>query len=267
MLANEAWNIAALFLATGGFMGDRSMPAQRLERSSPALTGTVVCVVCKAVYAPSPLHEYLLQAPAVALESAFMSMCRFCFRCRRPACPGCWDDVHGVCGACSLETGLSFRSNAPPLDGALPPAPSRQPLPARSEPMAAPLFCVQSGRFHELTPPSSEERVAALKKSADPEMIDEVPTQVPVALKLAKVAKPASPFDIDVVETRPEVPKRVVVWGEQVLTFFAFIFVLTITLLILLAVLSDRANAMIAGILHVDIRAEIEYLWRLIGHH
>jgi len=118
-----------------------------------------------------------------------------------------------------------------------------------------------------LTPPSSEERVAALKKSADPEMIDEVPTQVPVALKLAKVAKPASPFDIDVVETRPEVPKRVVVWGEQVLTFFAFIFVLTITLLILLAVLSDRANAMIAGILHVDIRAEIEYLWRLIGHH
>jgi hypothetical protein len=98
-------------------------------------------------------------------------------------------------------------------------------------------------------------------------MIDEVPTQVPVARKLAKAAHPASPFDIDAVETRPESPKRVIVWGEQVLTFLTFIVVLTVTLLILLAILSDKANAMIASTLHVDIRAEIEALWRLIGHH
>lgn len=243
------------------------MPTQRLERSSHTLTGAVVCVVCKAVYAPSPLYEYLLQAPSVALESAFMSMCRFCFRCRRPACPGCWDDVHSVCGACSLETGLPFRSNAPPLDGALPQAPSRPPLPAQAKPMTVPLFCVQPGRFRAPDSPDNERGISASKKSAELEMIDEVPTQVPAALKLAKVAKPVSPFDIDVVETRPEVPKRVIVWGEQVLTFLAFIVVLTITLLILLAVLSDKANAMIACVLHVDIRAEIENLWRLIGHH
>ena len=237
------------------------MAAQRLERSPHSFSRTAVCVVCDAVYAPSPLYEYLLQAPSVALESAFMSMCRFCFRCRRPACPSCWDDVHGVCGTCSSETGLPFRLNSPPLNDSLPQAPSRQPPPARTESTADPLFCVQPGRFHEPAPYS------VVRKSNALAMIDEVSTQVPVARKLAKVAHPASPFDIDAVETRPESPKRVIVWGEQVLTFFTFIVVLTITLLILLAVLSDKANAMIASTLHVDIRAEIEYLWRLIGHH
>lgn len=242
------------------------MAAQRLERSPRALTRTAVCVVCKAVYAPSPSYEYLLQAPSVALESAFMSMCRFCFRCRRPACPECWDDVHGVCGACSLETGLPFRSNSAPLNGASLHIPSRQTLAVRTEAAAVPLFCVQPGRFHVPDPPSIGRSIPAFRGSATPAMIDEVPTQVPAVRRLAKIAYPTSPFDIDVVETRPEVPKRVVAWGEQVLTVFAFIVVLTITLLILLAVLSDKANAMIAGMLHIDIRAEIEYLWRLIGH-
>lgn len=243
------------------------MAAQHLERFPHALTRAAVCVVCKAVYAPSPSYEYLLQAPSVALESAFMSICRFCFRCRRPACPACWDDVHGVCGACSLETGLPFRSNSLPLNGALPQFLSHQTFSVRTEPAAVPLFCVQPGRFHEPDPPSVANRAPTLRKSDIAAMIDEVPTQVPVARKLAKVAYQTSPFDIDVVETRPEVPKRMIIWGEQVLTLFAFIIILTITLLILLAVLSDKANAMIASMLHVDIRAEIEYLWRLIGHH
>ncbi|HZO70873.1 MAG TPA: hypothetical protein VFB60_01650 [Ktedonobacteraceae bacterium] len=243
------------------------MAAQRLERSPRAFTRTAVCVVCDAVYAPSPLYEYLLQAPSVALESAFMSMCRFCFRCRRPACPGCWDDVHAVCGACSSEAGLPFRSYSPPLNGSLPQAPSRQPPPAQTESTAAPLFCVQSGRFHEPAPHAVVRATPGTRKSNALAMIDEVPTQVPGARKLTKVAHPVSPFDIDAVETRPESPKRVIVWGEQVLTFLTFIVVLTITLLILLAVLSDKANAMIASTLHVDIRADIEALWRLIGHH
>jgi len=243
------------------------MAAHRLERSSHALTRTAICVICQAVYAPSPSYEYLLQAPPVALESAFMSMCHFCFRCRRPACPRCWDDVHGVCGTCSLETGLPFRSNAPPLMGALPQAPTQKIPSTRTKPAVTPLFCVQSGRFYELDAPFVARRASASRKLEAPETIDEVPTLIPATRKLAKVAQSASPFDIDVVETRPESHKSVTTWGEQVLTFFTFIVILTITLLVLLAVLSDKANAMIAGVLHVDIRAEIEYLWRLIGHH
>src|ERR1700680_2883002 len=60
---------------------------------------TVTCAICDAVYAPSPLQLPFLQYSQGALEATFMSMCHFCFRCRRAACPQCWDDVHGVCGS------------------------------------------------------------------------------------------------------------------------------------------------------------------------
>ncbi|HEU5227191.1 MAG TPA: hypothetical protein VFU49_05210 [Ktedonobacteraceae bacterium] len=265
------------------------MAAQRLERSVHASAGTVICVVCEAVYTPSPSYEHLLQAPAVALESAFMGMCHFCFRCRRPACPACWDDVHGVCGACSLETSLPFRSVSPPLNGALL-SPSRQAQAVRAKPDSLPLVCVRPGRFQKTTSASAgrfapdslesgnKSRVAGGRRKARAagdsgrfsgqseadELIDEIPTQVSGAVK---PVHPASPFDIDVIETRPQGRKRLAVWNEQVLTFFVSLVVVTVVLMIMLAVLSDKANAMIAGTLHVDIRAEIEYLWRLIGRH
>src|SRR5437763_189301 len=71
----------------------------------------VVCKICQAVYVPAHTHRQLVRSPHAVIESAFMSMCHFCFRCRQPACPSCWDEVHGVCGACALEAQLPFRSS------------------------------------------------------------------------------------------------------------------------------------------------------------
>ncbi len=255
------------------------MAAQDLDRSSHALAGTVLCVICKAVYAPSPPYEYLLQAPPVARESAFMSMCHFCFRCRRPACPNCWDDVHGVCGACSLESDIPFRVPSPSLRGSLL-APPRQAQAVRACPVPVSLICVRPGRFQrELFPPvdvlsttplqsvmikTSNSIVARTEK---PEGTNGVPDAMLQSRKATKASRSVSPFDIDQLETRPGRRKQVSRWWELMLTTVVFIVVLTVVLLIVLALLSDRANTSITSILHVDIRAEIAYLWQLIGHH
>src|ERR1700686_2551794 len=87
----------------------------------------VKCAVCDAVYAPTSPQLPLLQHAAGTLDTAFMHMCHFCFRCRRAACPQCWDEVHGVCGSCVQEAHLTFRAAVPPLDGLLFSPPSTQP--------------------------------------------------------------------------------------------------------------------------------------------
>src|SRR6059058_1901617 len=98
---------------------DRS--EQPLERDD---SGQIVCIICDALFAPSPREQ---PTSAIALESAFLSVCHFCFRCRRPACPQCWDHVHAICGACVKETGLMFRTPASVLSDPLF-APVRQQL-------------------------------------------------------------------------------------------------------------------------------------------
>ena len=72
------------------------------------IEGTISCSICQAVYAPARLHSYLLQAPPIALESAFLGMCHFCFRCRRPSCPNCWDAIRAVCGQCTAKLTFPF---------------------------------------------------------------------------------------------------------------------------------------------------------------
>ncbi len=97
-----------------------------------------------------------------------MSMSHFCFRCRRAACPECWDHVHRICGACVAELGLPFRREVPPLEGILfAPAPTVSPPTSTSsdpctcqinessstqEPL---LTCLQAGRFRVLSSPST----------------------------------------------------------------------------------------------------------------
>lgn len=125
---------------------------------------TVVCHICQAVYAPAEEYRYLSQAPHVALESAFMSMCHFCFRCRRPACPQCWDTIHGVCGECSLEANLPFRSQAAPLRGVLFPS-TRQAQLRRKRAETIRLICINPGRFQKLAPIDEAETMPYLKKA------------------------------------------------------------------------------------------------------
>ena len=131
--------------------------SQQLSHPDPqpevmTMTGpTITCNLCDAIYAPSPQQAPFLQYAQGALEATFMGMCHFCFRCRRAACPQCWDEVHGVCGSCVQEAGLPFRAAATPLDGLLfPPTAQISSLPSQM-PGSALFVAVRNGRFYSET--------------------------------------------------------------------------------------------------------------------
>jgi hypothetical protein len=104
----------------------------------------VSCPVCRAVYIPSWRQERE-QASLAMLESAFVSICHFCFRCQRPACPQCWNPIHCACASCSEEAQLPFRSPVPSLEGLIFSCPG-----GTSSEQSAPrsFTCLRNGSFY-----------------------------------------------------------------------------------------------------------------------
>ncbi len=127
--------------------GMTAQDSQDCHVGQDATTRTIACSVCKALYTPAPAHQQLVLAPHIVLESAFMSMCHFCFRCRRAACPDCWDAVHGVCGVCVAEAELPFRTQVKPLSNVMPPLLQQQQV-AETMHAAPVLVCIQHGKFY-----------------------------------------------------------------------------------------------------------------------
>ncbi len=246
--------------------------------------GTLACVICQAVYTPAPAHAYLLKAPAIAFESAFMSMCHFCFRCRRPACPSCWDDVHAVCGMCTLEAHLPFRAEADPLHGVLF-SPLRQEQTRRIHAEPARFICVRPGRFQRTGSLVAPLEVATTlpipvtpKKQPAPQMnppaVDKplspspavTPVQTPAPERLVDIDKIVTRPAHDEIKTRPERhPSSAASKIEIIFTNILLFCLLFILLAIFSAEFSSGVNAFIANLLHIDIRLEIAYLWQLIS--
>jgi hypothetical protein len=253
--------------------------------------GVTSCPICHAVYAPAQSQSHLLQASPQVIEAALMSMCHFCFRCRRPSCPGCWDEVHGICGSCVQEVGLPFRQNVPPLAGAWS-APVHNTLPAKHEPSASPpLVCVQPGHLEQSSSPIptfaprstdsvqivSQQFTQPIQRLQPQPMTErEAQTQPPLAqppTAPAYVTPPTSPAPTTFESAPPnEMPgsstilaKRKLGWriGKVVIGVVLLLLAL-ILVLIVAASFNASVNSFVATLLHVDIRAEIAYLWQLI---
>ena len=214
-----------------------------------AKNGTVTCTICSAHYTPSQAHAYLIQAPYIALESAFMSMCRFCFRCRRPACPLCWDDIHGLCGTCVEEVHLPFRKEAEPLPLNSVLLVPLSPQPKQRHVASFPLVCIRPGSFHADT--SQKEDISLLKPD---NVISPAPTRQ--EQEMFPVQDVVVPMDVQVRKNLARV--------ERILTVLLSVILFVIAVLIVVAIFSAQANTVIAHVLHVDIRMEIEYLLQLI---
>ena len=101
----------------------------------------ISCPICRAVYISSLQPQITTSDSLTALESAFLSLCRACFHCQRPACPQCWNPVHHMCAICCEEAQLPFRSPVPSLEGIIF---SSQPDPAYT----ASFTCLHNGRFY-----------------------------------------------------------------------------------------------------------------------
>jgi hypothetical protein len=247
---------------------------------------TVICPICGAVYAPSPSLVSFLQASPDALESAFMSMCHFCFRCRRPACPQCWDGVHGVCGDCVHEAHLSFRSEAAPLEGLIF-RPFRREERSQEEVAAALLACVKPGRFQQgvvqanAAPADMTRRTEGRIPARLPELREEaedvqgketivvslpnVPQRVTEKVTIAQVEKVDEEEDeVENTAYRSHPVARVFGVIERILTVLALVLLLIIIALVVIAQSSATANTVILQVLHIDIRAEVAYLVHLV---
>ena len=201
---------------------ERRKVAGRKERGERE----VVCKICQAVYLPAQTHKQLAHAPSAVIESAFMSMCHFCFRCRRPACPECWDELHGVCGACAADAHLPFRADVSPLEGTVfPPIPPSQS--ARVRTLTPPLVCVRPGQFQRaplpieaqttLFMPSAHEQTIYDPGKKQPERNVPLASNLPPADMVARAAQAPRDFssvpqsaplrvrqgDIEDIATRP----------------------------------------------------------------
>ena len=252
------------------------------QESLATFIGAVSCPVCDAVYAPAQSHEHLLHAPMIALESAFMSMCRFCFRCRRPSCPECWDGVNGLCGSCVQELALLFRQELAPLVSILSGKTSfRQPelhvsptIPQQVSSMSsdAPLRCVYTGRFQQ----SAHDMVADALITTDPVPVAQqaFPAQrLPIT---PSAGQPSTQDDIEAQVAQSSIsqqqasPSRSALIIERIFTTLFLTVLSILVLLIICASLSAQANAVIAQVLHIDIRVLLVTLWsalrQLLGH-
>ncbi len=243
--------------------------AQQADSVSGAQAGmaSVTCAICGAGFAPSKEHEYLLHVAPEVLESAFMSVCHFCFRCRRAACPECWDSVHGICGACVQEVGLVFRTEPAPLQGLLFPPVNEQYIQAKDA--LSPFTCVHPGRFQAAKPPvasvpqtpvvmpEKKEQATSAELVTPSTNPDSLPTGA-VPLEASSSEKQANDEGSGLVKRGAG--KRILKVVERTLTVIVLLILLAIAALIALAEVSPTANAEIARFLHVDIRGEIGYL-------
>jgi hypothetical protein len=266
---------------------------QMQQASIDEVRRTVTCVICEAVYTPSQAYEYLSLTSSIALESALMSMSHFCFRCRRPACPQCWDEIHGVCGACVQEAHLPFRRASAPLKGALfAAAPQTQ---GQSRHKRAPLVCVRHGKFQRPTTSARKSAVAPVRRRRSAPLpgpqparkvpqattgrptrelpplpqddLSEVDTHPVQREDIAELdTNPTRYEDIIELDTRPT--SRRSVWRriERTLTVSLALLLSLLLVIILLALIFPAVNTLIASTLHIDIQAEITYLLQLITH-
>jgi hypothetical protein len=235
----------------------------------------VACAVCGATFTFSPTAQNL-DLSARTLEAVFMSVCHYCFRCRRLACPECWDSLHGLCGACVREVRLPFRSAPAPLGGAELFSVRKEAIPPPANPSSSALLCVRPGHFESVQNAESAQLPAAsssIEPSSNPANPSQ-PLMFPVRSHSASSQKavyyiPLVPLDAknraaeeEQAAVRPFV--RFINIAEQLVTTIAFGTLLVCAVLIVLAALSAAANQQIIRLVHIDIRGEIAYLTYLV---
>ena len=223
----------------------------------------ITCAICNAGFGLSPARQSLLQAPATVLEAAFMSMCHFCFRCRRPACPSCWDTVHGVCGACVQDAHLPFRVDATPLSGVIfPPVREVRTTTTQENSASQLLVCKRPGRFQSGAPEYTDPSVSAPMQYQIQEETDRR------GRTTGCIPGNASTWQIQDDDIHgPKKPRTGVYFSrvvERIVTVTLLIVLLAIAVMVALAEVSGRANTEIVRLVHVDIRYEIAYLVSLL---
>jgi hypothetical protein len=226
-----------------------------------------------------------------------MSMCHFCFRCRRPSCPNCWDTVHSICGQCAHETQVPFRLEIPPLSDTpsltqysmneypisssmhpgrfqkSPFSPSIDSISTRPDPLSSPKVHspAQSAGTFVPSPPVDIDRIKTRPDRNNSLDVDTIKTRPDHTRSL----------DIDTIKTHPDynrslnddklktsstpsnTGKRKI---ARILTSITFLLLLLIVIAISAVFISMNINIFIDNALHIDIRTELISLWHFLLH-
>ncbi|HEU0002507.1 MAG TPA: hypothetical protein VFQ36_16495 [Ktedonobacteraceae bacterium] len=254
-----------------------SLQPSPVESGTSLETGlTVTCAICEAVYAPSALQAPFLQSTRGALEAAFMGICHFCFRCRRAACPQCWDGVHGVCGSCVLEAGLPFRATAAPLAGLVFPPTLHQSLVSHQPQQTSSLFVlVRNGRLYvetQATPDQANTDPTIQHVTVQAAIFDDLAADNGKKEGHAAVTTPLKkPLPAVLNNDRKQEKKPVKAKAAKkasrlalTLTWIVLAIVLVLVVVITLAEYIPAVNALVARVAHIDIHAEIAYLVHIV---
>ncbi|HTI15405.1 MAG TPA: hypothetical protein VL461_12730 [Dictyobacter sp.] len=252
-------------------LSNQQKAAKKRIDTQTEIGNTISCTICQAIYAPAKEYSYLAHTSQIALESAFMSMCHFCFRCRRPSCPDCWDSVHGICGACAQEARLPFRTDVEPLAGALF-TDTRQAQLQRKHTAPSPLICIVPGKFQAIAPLETRE---TLPMPMIQTLEVPTPTRIPTPrssplppnspMPPAITTATAAPIDIDQIQTHPapQHPQGNIL--SRLLIILSLLLLLFL-IIVLIAEIFQNANTFIFNLLHIDIRAAITTLLQFLKH-
>lgn len=138
----------------------------------------------------------------------------------------------------------------------------------RVQPATAPFICLEPGKFQHTLPGAIENTATAAMqaiahgKPEQPEPPEQKQSTAQESVR--KAEERVSSVDIEEMETRPERTSRNARrWGRFVAVVLCVVLVLTLSG-IAAAYLSENVNTFISSTLHVDIRAQIAYLWQLI---
>lgn len=243
---------------------------------APVLSATISCALCDARFALAPGCEDDGQADTTENEAAFMGICHFCFRCRRAACPECWDPVHRVCAQCVTWAGLPFRAESLPLANLIiPPLSSGRQAQAET---IAPFVCVRHGRYQSAEIAASDPETDLARQLVDASLSRKTPsewasTEDEHDVQLSQPALPAVEAPVKktiqmkkLAEDEPERKPRRSAFKiiERTLTIIALAVLLALIVLVVLAEVSTRANSEMMRLLRVDFRSEVAYLIVLV---
>lgn len=276
----------------------------------------IACPVCRAVYVPFFREKKATQNAMALLETAFLGVCRFCFRCQRPACPQCWNKESNLCASCSQEVQVAFHAALPSFEGLV----FSPPLSLyRESTVDVSFICRRNGRFasSELAPArallsadlSVEEastldgsypvwlqeimgsktgsqlsnfmpQIAGGWRDSEPVRAEKSPNSpstsslewLHIKAESLPVKKTQATQEDLTVATATSVSEEVLVDEktplleriENILIVLISLILIALVLMIVLAITSADMNALFLRLLHVDIRAEIAYLLKLI---
>lgn len=226
---------------------------------------SVTCSICAARYAVVGSWQAWEPLTTMQREHLLLNNSRFCYRCRRPACPDCWNKTYALCAACVHETGLVLQAPVQNM--------------AWGEDSQEGLVCIGEGRYHREwanKTSSTHPRVKRIRSTSGGELDEDVArvherTTQPPAFKASTIParrkKKPGEVALDEIATLPgRQPRQYPGWMRKAIFSVGLILLALFVGGIIAAMLSIEVNTFVWHTLHIDVRGCMTTVWNWLQH-